>query len=157
MLMLKNKTILILNSLFCLLSLVILIDFVWPGEVIHDEVLDVITEEQKYYNAAKNNHYSYRAITNKHEFWVSKEFSRSNWESEKIEYSVSILFKEVNWYQLRTSESKSFYSLRIVSGAVIPLLVLLVIFISFQFKKNLEVLTFVFYVLLFLDLVFLML
>ncbi|WP_304156302.1 hypothetical protein [Mesonia mobilis] len=155
--MLKNKTILILNSLFCLLSLVILIDFVWPGEVIHDEVLDVVTEEQKYYNAAKNNHYSYRAITNKHEFWVSKEFSSSNWESEKIEYSVSILFNEVNWYQLRTSKSKSFYSLRIVSGAVIPLLVLLVIFISFQFKKNLEVLTFVFYVLLILDLVFLIL
>ena len=155
--MFKNKTILILNSLFCLLSLVILIDFVWPGEVIHDEVLDVITEEQKYYNAAKNNHYSYRAITNKNEFWVSKEFSRSNWESEKIEYSVSILFNEVNWYQLRTSNSKSFYSLRIVSGAVIPLLVLLVIFISFQFKKNLEVLTFVFYVLLILDLVFLIL
>ena len=60
MIMLKNKTILILNSLFCLLSLVILIDFVWPGEVIHDEVLDVVTEEQKYYNAAKNNHYSFK-------------------------------------------------------------------------------------------------
>jgi len=155
--MLKNKTFLILNSLFCLLSLIILIDFAWPGEVIHDEVLNVISEKQRSYKAAKNHHYSYRVITNNRDFWVSKEFSRSNWESEKIEYSVSSIFKEVNWYQLRTAESKSFYSLRVASGAVIPLLFLVIFFILFKYNKNLEIVTYIFYVLLILDLVFLIL
>lgn len=150
-----NKIRLSLYALSTLVALIIIFDFVCPGTVINDEIVNVQREHQQYYNAAGNHHYSYTVTTNKHEFLVSEDFTDLERGDGKVEYSVSRIFNEVNWYKLLNASNKSFYSLRIVSGLVVPLLAILVIFITYRFKRNIDILVFVLQVLLIADLIFL--
>jgi len=139
-----------------LVALIIIVDFVLPGRIINDEIINVQKTRQQYYNAARNYHYSYKVITSKHEFSVAEGFAESEWRDKKIEYSVSRVFKEVNWYRLLTSGSKSFYSLRIISGIILPLLTTMSILMAYRYKRNIDILVFVLQILLIADLIFLM-
>jgi hypothetical protein len=139
-----------------LVALIILVDFVSPGRIINDEIINIKKERQQYYNAARNYHYSYKVITSEHEFLITDDFAKLELVNEKIEYSVSPIFKEVNWYRLLSSENKSFYSLRIVSGLVIPLLAIISIFVTFRYKKEIDILVFILQILLIANLIFLM-
>ena len=152
---LQHKLRLSLYATFVLAALVIIVDFILPGRIIIDEIINVERERQQYYNAARNYHYTYKAITSEHQFWVSEDFAQLVQDHEKIEYSVSRIFKEVNWYRLLSSENKSFYSLRIISGLVLPLLTIISIFVAFLYKKNIGTLVFVLQTLLIADLIFL--
>jgi hypothetical protein len=141
---------------FVLLSLVIITDYVLPGKIIRTEVTALQKERQQYYNAGGNSHYSYRLVTNTNQFLVTEGFAETVQVSEEVEYSVSPIFREVNWYRLPKSDDKCYHSLRITSGLVLPLLVAIAIFIAFTVKKNLSILIFVLQVLLIADLVFLL-
>lgn len=150
-----HKLRLLIYALFLLVALVIILDFVLPGTVINDEIVNIKREHQQYYNTAGNHHYSYTVTTNKHQFSVSEDFTELERGDKKIEYSVSRLFNEVNWYKFLDASSRSFYSLRIVSGLVVPLLAMLAIFITYRFKRNIDILIFVLQTLLIADLIFL--
>lgn len=152
----QHKLRLSLYAIFTLAALVILVDFISPGIIINDEIINVQRDRQQYYNAARNYHYSYKVITNEHGFLVTEDFAALELVNEKIEYSVSRIFKEVNWYRLLSSENKSFYSLRIVSGLILPLLTIISIFVAFRYKKEIGTLVFTLQVLLIADLIFLM-
>ena len=152
----QHKLRLSLYTIFTIIALVILTDFVSPGSIVNDEILHVQKERQQSYNAARNYHYSYKVITSEHEFLVTEDFAALELENEKIEYSVSRIFKEVNWYRLLSSENKSFYSLRIASGLVLPLLTIMLIFVAFRFKKKIGTLVYIAQILLLADLIFLM-
>lgn len=142
--------------IFILAALVIIVDFVFPGKVITDEIINVKKEQQQYYNAARNYHYSYKLITSEYQFPVTEEFAELIQDEEKIQFSVSRIFKEVNWYRLLSSDNRDTYSLRIFSGLVLPLLTIISILVDYLYKKNLDILVFVLQVLLIGDLIFLM-
>ena len=140
-----------------LIALVIIADFALPGKIITDKIANIQKSLEEYYNAGGNYHYSYKISTDKHEFSVTEEFAVLVKENEEIEYSVSQIFKKVNWYKQPNSDDKSFYSLRIASGLVLPLLVILSIFIAYRYKKKMNTLLFVLQILLIADLIFLIL
>ncbi len=129
----QNKLRLTFYAIFSLIALIILVDFVAPGRFIIDEIVAVQKERQQYYNAARNYHYSYKVATSEHEFLVDEDFAELELMDKRIEYSVSPLFKQVNWYKLGSDKYKSFYSLRIVSGLVLPMLTIISIFVAFQY------------------------
>ena len=152
----QHKLRVTLYATFVLAALVIIADFILPGRIINDEIIRVERERQQYYNAARNYHYSYKVITNEHQFSVTEDFAGLVQGHEKIEYSVSRIFKEVNWYRLLSSENRAVYSLRIISGLVLPLLTIISIIIAYRYKKNISTLVFVLQVLLIADMIFLM-
>ena len=143
-------------ALFVVSALVIIADYIIPGSVFNDEIINVKRERQQYYNAARNYHYSYELITSEHQFSVSEDFVQLLHNKEKIQYSVSLIFKEVNWYKLLSSKHRDVYSLRILSGLVLPLLIIITMFVSYQYKRNFGILVFVLQILLILDLILLM-
>ncbi len=142
-------------GLFILASLVILADFIIPGRVVIDDIIDVKKDRQQYYNAARNYHFSYRLITSTHNFSITEDFAKGINNDQKIEYAVSRIFKEVNHYQLFNSGNREIYSLRIFSGFVIPLLLIIIIGFAFKYEKKISVLIFVIQVLVIADLEFL--
>lgn len=139
-----------------IMSLVIIIDFSVPGQIESDEIIEVLRERQQYYNAARNYHYSYELITSERQFTVTEGFVNFIGEHEKIEYSVSPLFNEVNWYRLIATNHQGIYPLRILSGLVLPLLTIISIAIAHYYTKRSTTLVFVLEVCLIADLVYLM-
>lgn len=137
-------------------AFVILVDYILPGRIINDEIINVKRVRQQYYNAARNYHFTYQVITSKNQFWVAEDFAELVQGHEKIEYSVSRIFKEVNWYRLLSSKNRAVYSLRIITGLVLPLLAIISIFVAYRSKKNIGTFVFVLQTLLIADLIFLM-
>ena len=145
-----------LYGIFVLVALVIIIDFGLPGKVVNEAIIEVKRERQQYYNAAQNAHYSYKVITDTHQFFVEEDFATSIQAHEEIEYSVSRIFKEINWARILPSGSRAVYSLRILSGLLLPLLAIVSILVAYRFKKNIDTLVFVLQALLIADLIFIM-
>ena len=152
----SHKLRLSLYVLFTFIAVLIISDFILMGETITDDIINIKRERQQYFNAAKNHHYSYKVTTNRHSFSVEDHFVKLERGNQKIVYSVSRVFKEINWYKLASASKKSFYSLRVVSGLIVPLFSLVAIFITYKFKKNIDILIFVLQVLLIGDLIFLL-
>ncbi|PHN95829.1 hypothetical protein CSC81_18395, partial [Tenacibaculum discolor] len=73
---------------------------------------------------------------------VEEDIAKSA-EGKSMSYTVSLLFQEVNSYSILPSQDRSIYSFRLISGFVLPLLLLLAIGIKFRFKKDLSILLFV--------------
>jgi len=138
-----------------LLALVIIADFAWPGKVMNKQIITLKKTRQDHNNASRNAHYSYKAITDTHEFWVAEDFARQNREEERIEYAVSHIFTEINWYRLPGLTQKSYYSLRVAAGLILPLLSILSIVIALFYKGNIDIPVFVLQALLLADLIFL--
>lgn len=128
-------------------------DFIMPGKVVVDEIVGVKKERQQYYNASGNYHYSCRVITTAHHFSVSEDFVEIVKGNEKIEYSVSRIFNEVNWYRLLTTEKKDVYSLRIISALLLPLMTIVAIGVAYRNKKKINILVFVLQTLLIANLI----
>ena len=145
-----------LYAIFVLLSLLIITDFIFPGRVIYDEIIELQRVQQRHYNASRNYHYSYKVITSEHQFSISEDFAQLAQEQENIEYSVSRIFKEVNWYRLLPSENKSFYSLRIALGLALPLLSIISIAVALRSKMNIDTFLAVLQAVLIADLIYLM-
>lgn len=139
-----------------LIAMVILVDFALPGTIINDQIVDVKKERQQSYNAARSYHYSYKIITNEHKFLVEKEMVEQELRHERVEYAVSPIFQEVNWYRLLSSSDKSFHSLRLASGLILPIITTILIFVALRFNKKLGKLVFIAQVLLPANLIFLL-
>lgn len=151
-----DKISLSINAAFVLAALVMMLDLFVTGSVINDEVKSIATERQQYYNAANNHHYSYKVITGEHQFSVNEEFARSVRAKDQIVYSISRIFKEVNWYKLPSSETHETYSLRIMTAIGVPLLMLISILVSYRIKKDISILVFVLQVIMIVDLIYLL-
>jgi ABC-type multidrug transport system fused ATPase/permease subunit len=151
----QNKLRFGLYGLFVFASLLIVTDFVLPGGVVVDEIIDVEKERQQYYNAARNYHFSYRVYTSSQKFSVTEDFAVAIKDNLQVEYSVSRIFKEVNYYSLLNSGKRETYSMRFLSGLVIPSLVIMVLGIAFKYDGKMGILVFVIQVLLIIDLIFL--
>jgi len=142
-----NKIQLLLYGITILLALVVLIDFTLPGKVFTEDVIKVERKRENYYNAGGNSHISYKVITSKRQFSVSEDLAKSV-ENKQIEYSESLIFKEVNRHKLVSSEKSTIYSFRLVSGLILPLIVIITILITYIYKKEMNILIFVLQVLL---------
>ncbi len=152
----QDKLRLGLYSLFVLTSITILTDFILPGSVIVEEIIDVRKEKQQYYNAARNYHFSYRVFTITNNFSITEDFAKEIKNNQQIEFAVSPIFKEINSYRLLNTGNRDIYSLRILSGLVIPLALILVIGLAFKYEKKMSILIFVIQVLVIADLIFLL-
>ena len=102
----SNRLLSVLKKIFVLIAILILVDFVWPGQVYLEDILDIQRTREQYYNAARNSHVSFKVFTPNTSFHVSKAFAKSQWKSQQIEYAISPIFKEVNWYQIVNAEKK---------------------------------------------------
>ena len=151
----KRRFLKSLDAIVAFISLFVVADFLIPGELYEQEVSAVKREQQQYYNAARNQHYSYLLITPLHKFHASEEFASTVEVNETIVYSISQIFAEMNWYRSASEQRKSIYSLRIVSGLIIPLLTLVVTGIAFRTKKKIGTLVFVVQTIFLADLIYL--
>ncbi|WKV13023.1 hypothetical protein [Marivirga harenae] len=134
-----------------------MVDFLIPGNKVIDEISTVQKERQQYFNAARNFHYSYKVSTSQYDFYITGDYAKEIDINERIEFEVSLLFKEVNEYRLLSFEKSDTYSLRYISSLFIPLLVLITMAFAYFSKKKISTLIFVLQVLLLADLVFLIL
>lgn len=140
-----------------IISLLIIIDFALPGKVFFDEVVAVKKEYQSYYNASGSSHFSYKLVTKNHDFSVSENFGETVQKNQKIKYTISPLFNEVNTYSLFRSKTKNYYSLRIFSGLACPLLILTIMCVAYKFNKKWSILIGVSQIVLLANLVFVVL
>lgn len=146
----------VLYAAFALLALLILVDFLLPGKVLQSENIKVFSEHQAYNNAGGNSHQAYFIRTDEHKFWVENDFAMLARDHQEITYSISRIFKEVNWAYLEKADVCFRGSLRIISGLIVPILFLLAGTLGFKLKKDLGIFLFILQVLLVADLVFLL-
>ncbi|PQJ15412.1 hypothetical protein [Aureicoccus marinus] len=123
-------------AFFSLIALIILADYALPGSSKTSEVQEVQKHRQNYYNAAQGYHYSYRVITPEQSISVAENFAKLIHDEPQIEYSVSPIFGQVNWYSLPSDSQHYTYSLRIVSGLAFPLAFLALVFFSYRLGKK---------------------
>jgi len=126
-----------------ILSILILIDFGLPGHRSKDLILEVQRKRQEHYNPSGNFHYSYKIVATKCSFSIGRSIAKKKLVDETMEYSVSPIFKEVNWFRLINWRDRSYYSLRIISGLILPLLSTLAIYLISLQQQKFEVLKFV--------------
>jgi len=79
-----------------IIASIIIIDFISPGKEFIQEILHVKIEHQKYYNAAKNSHKTFRLKTIKHEFYNNSDSYNFYTKGGTINFSLSPIFKEIN-------------------------------------------------------------
>jgi len=151
-----QKMKIILYTAFALLALLMLVDFFIPGKVLQSDNIKVFSEQQSYNNAGGNSHQAYFIRTDEHKFWVERDFALLARDQQKLIYSVSRIFKEVNWAYLEKIDVRFRGSLRIISGLIVPIFFLLVGTLGLILKKDLGILLFIFQVLLLANLVFLL-
>lgn len=145
-----------LYGLFVLTSLTILTDFILPGSVVVEDIIEIKKEKQQYYNAARNYHFSYRVFTSTNNFSITEDFAKELSNNQQIEFAVSPIFREINSYRLLNAESREIYSLRIFSGLIIPLALIIVIGLAFKYEKKMSILIFVIQAIVIVDLIFLL-
>ncbi|WP_348721650.1 hypothetical protein [Tenacibaculum sp. 190130A14a] len=138
-----------------MIALIILADFVIPAETVNEKIIKVEREIENYYNAGGNSHNTYKVITNSYKFSVEEDFAKLARGKENISFGVSMIFNKVNWYTLNLSNGKSFHSLRIASGFVLPLLFIIAFFVAHRFKKNINTIVLILKVLLIIDIIYL--
>ncbi|WP_245759831.1 hypothetical protein [Robiginitalea myxolifaciens] len=151
-----NSKQLLYIGIFGITALTILVDFVAPGTSYEKEIQEVRKTLQRYYNAGGNYHYSYKVITADHEFLIDEDLVKSAIKGQLVGYTISPIFSQTNWCRLPGSTQKSYHSLRLASGLILPLIFLLVLFISFRFKKRIGTLVFILQILVLADLIFLL-
>lgn len=138
-----------------LLSLVIIIDFMIPGKEFSNQVLEVKSKKQRYYNAAKNYHFTYKVITSEHEFPVSENFAKTA-QGSVIKYSVSRIFKEINTYKLVSESKSNIHSFRYTSGLIFPLVMIFAIILAVLYNKTNNRFLYVLQIILLFDLIVLL-
>ena len=137
-----QKIKLLIVGLLSLISLITLIDFTLFSSEEKETIITTSTKRQNYYNAGGNSHVAYTLNTNTRSFPISKEFYNTINEGEKISYTLSPIFKEVNSYTSIKSNSE-IYTLRWLTGFVFPIITLLIFIISLKTKKSNEIVFFV--------------
>jgi hypothetical protein len=132
--------------LFYSLALIFILDFSLTGKEIVTEVDFINSERQNYYNAGGNSHISYTVNTKEVQFVVSKEFAKKIKQGDFVTIKESILFNEVNSY--RFNDLSETHSLRLFSGLILPLLVILIIIAQTKFHLKISALSLIFKIML---------
>lgn len=132
-----NRMKLILYVITLITAFIILIDFTLPGKVFTEDNVKISKGKERYYNAGGNSHNTFRVIAPKHSFFVSEDFAKSV-QNNKIRYSVSLIFREINRYELLSSNRAEIYSFRIASGLVLPLIVVLALLIAYKYEHKMS-------------------
>lgn len=136
-------------------AVVILIDFSLPGQVYLEEIIAMDKIKQNYYNAGGNYHYYYKVSTPRHKLVVGSEFAKST-QLQKIKYTVSPIFGEVNIYQDAFSQDQHIHSLRIATGFVFPLLVISIIVIVMVYPVKINMMVVILQIILLANCIYLM-
>lgn len=137
-----KKIKLLIIGLLSSISLVTLIDFTLFTSQQKETIITISTKHQSYYNAGGNSHVAYAIKTPHKTFSITKEFAQVINEGETITYTLSPIFKEVNSYHTSIS-NKETYSLRWLTGCILPIITLIIFFISFKTNKTINILLFV--------------
>jgi len=132
-----------MNKFFTLLSIFILFDFLLPGKITVEEIIDIPRNEENYYNAGQNYHYSFSVITKGYNFSITENFARKINRNEKIEFEISTIFNEINKYRLNNNDSFEVYPTRIISGLILPSLLIIVLTLAYKYKSKISTLVFV--------------
>ena len=143
--------------LMILISGVIIIDFLFPGEMVNDTVVKVERIRQSHHNASGNSHFSFTLVGEHHKFDITEDFANTIDANDEIRYSISPLFKEVNRFKKVKSNHASYFPLRVISGFVSPMLILLLFAAERIWNWGLKNLQMVLAILLVVDLVYLIL
>ena len=120
-----------------------LVDYTLFSYTVEEEILGIHTSLESYHNAGANAHYSYQVKTAHFAFPVSQHFASMAQEGQPISMEVSPFFREVNQYQLQRTGEVEHHSLRIVTGLVVPIVVLLILFLGLRYKERFSTLVFV--------------
>lgn len=142
-------------SIFAVAALVILFDFSLPGQEHIEKIESIRKTRQQTYNAARNFHYSYGIKTENFYFPVSEKFAGTIEDNESVRFRVSCIFKKVNTYESLELGESGMYSLRLVSGLVIPILALIILTLNYKNRKF-GVLILIIRILLLFDLIYLL-
>lgn len=147
----NNKVFLVL---FAIAAVVILLDFALPGQEHIEKIESIRKTRQQTYNAARNFHYSYGLKTEHFYFPVSEKFAGTVEEKHSVRFRVSYIFKKVNIYESLESGQSGMYSLRLVSGLVVPILALIILTLNYK-RGKFQVLMLIIRILLLFDLIYL--
>ncbi|EAZ95216.1 hypothetical protein FBBAL38_09514 [Flavobacteria bacterium BAL38] len=125
-----------------LLALIFVIDFLLPGTEITGKAISIKQVRQNYYNAGGNSHFSYTLKCENEIFLISKEFRNKITEGDTIIIKKSKIFNEVNSYTFDNFSET--FSLRLFSGLILPLLVIIIITTEKKFKLKNNTLSLIF-------------
>ena len=126
-----------------LLALVILSDYFIDGDISNESVKGVVKEEQRYYNPGGNSHFTFKLITETSRFYVDESNAEAFKPGAEVTLYSSWLFREINGYALPDAPKTRVGSIRLLTGLVIPVLVILVMVLSLKYEPKMAVLTFV--------------
>ncbi|MGB5170763.1 MAG: hypothetical protein WBN69_04985, partial [Eudoraea sp.] len=98
---------------------------------------------------------SYGLKTENFYFPVSEKFAAAIEEKQSVRFRVSRVFNKVNTYESLESRESGMYSLRLVSGLILPILVLIILTVNYKGQKF-GVFTLIIKILLLFDLVYLL-
>ena len=129
--------------LFIVISLVILVDYLLPGQDHTATIERIKTEVQNHSSASGESHNSYRLYTQEIDFSISDEFARKAKKGEEIQYELSVLFQEVNAYSLNDTNNSETYSLRQFSGLIFPLFAIAAMILGIRNKGKYGILFFI--------------
>ena len=137
----KLQTIILVCS--AIIAVIAIIDFSFTGQTVTETALSSKAKFERYYNAGGNSHTSHSIHTKNYDFYASENFQYEVKEHDTLQLKTSLLFNEVNSATIVKSNIKETYSLRLYSGLIIPLLLLIAIGINYKFPNKITIVTFV--------------
>lgn len=140
---LNKKAQAVIMALCALFALIMVMDYGLGGKTLVEEIIAINKSLEKYYNAGGNSHYSFSIQTENHDFPVPESFASLAKVGQELKIEVSPFFSEVNSSEILETEHKEVSSLRVLSGLVLPILVLLVLAIGCKYGRKVATLVFV--------------
>ncbi len=141
---------------FLVIATILLLDFLIPGQIFREATQDVVREEQRYYNAAGNSHYTYHVRTGQNYFIVNKNFAKSLSAGDTIQYRLSYLFNEINGVKKCNDQQYTRHSMRWFAGMVFPIIAIFFLVLGIRNPKKYGNPIFVVQVLLIADVVYIL-
>ncbi len=132
-----------------------LVDYCLEGQKTTEPVTSINKSFERYFNAGGNSHYSHNIETKNFNFNISESYYKLINKDDLIIVEESLIFKEINTSRIIKENYIETYSLRRISGLVIPLLMLIAAFLSYKFKDKVDILVFVSQVVMFANLIYL--
>ncbi len=126
-----------------IIAIITIIDFSFTGQTITEPALSSKAKLERYHNASGNSHTSHSIHTKNYDFYASEEFQHEIKDNDALQLKTSLVFNEVNSTTIIKSNIKETYSLRIYSGLILPLILLIVIGFRYQFEDRYAIFTYV--------------
>ncbi|WP_026464255.1 hypothetical protein [Adhaeribacter aquaticus] len=139
-----------------LLAIAMLIDFIIKGEISVEKIQTINQRKESYHNPAGYYHISWNIQTENHDFNISESFGLQAKQGQEIQVKISPIFKEINSVKNLETGKEEVYSLRIFSGLLLPVVVLITLAIGFKLKEKASTIVFVIEVIIFANLIYLL-